>query len=108
MVTRGLAVPTIPKDVALLFVGEDAVEAGAVRRADGWFELRALAAVHVVQVIAVLGEELAVAGVKCETVAARLQFRHVVVALPILVARYVMRIEPEIVRTFEGLLAVRP
>lgn len=65
LVTGCLAVPAVPEDIALLFVREDAVEAGAVRRADGWFELRALAAVHVVQVIAVLGEELAVAGVEC-------------------------------------------
>ncbi|TGZ57268.1 hypothetical protein DBV15_09868 [Temnothorax longispinosus] len=105
LVAGGLAVPTVPEDVALLLVGKDAVEAGTVRRGDGRFELRALAAVHVVQVIAVLGEELAVTGVKCQTVAARLQFRHVVVAFPILVARYVMRIEPEIVRAFEGLLS---
>lgn len=65
LVARGLAVPTVPEDVALLFVGEDAVQAGAVRRADGRFELRALAAVHVVQIIAIFGEELVVAGVKC-------------------------------------------
>lgn len=86
LIAGGLAVPTVPEDVALLLIGEDAVEAGAVRRADGRFELRALAAVHVVQIIAVLGEELAVAGVKRQTVAARLQFRHVVVAFPIFVA----------------------
>lgn len=108
LIAGGLAVPTVPEDVALLLVGEDAVEAGAVRRADGRFELRALAAVHVVQIIAVLGEELAVAGVERQTVTARLQFRHVVVAFPILVARYVIRIEPEVVRTFEGFLTVRP
>lgn len=65
LVTRGLAIPTVPEDIALLFVGEDAVQTGTVRRADGRFELRALAAVHVVQIIAILGEELAVAGVKC-------------------------------------------
>lgn len=108
LVAGGLAVPTVPEDVALLLVREDTVEAGTVRRADGRLELRALAAVHVVQIIAVLGEELAVAGVKRQTVAARLQFRHVVVAFPILVARYVVRIEPEVVRTFEGLLTVCP
>lgn len=85
LVAGGLAVPTVPEDVALLLVGEDAVEAGAVRRADGWFKLRAFAAVHVVQIIAVLGEELAIAGVKRQTVAARLQLRHVVIAFPILV-----------------------
>ncbi|KYN18312.1 hypothetical protein ALC57_09419, partial [Trachymyrmex cornetzi] len=107
LITGGLAIPTVPEDITLLLIREDAVEAGAVRRVDRRFELRALAAVYIVQIIAVLGEELVVAGVKCQTVAARLQFRHVVVAFPILVARYVMRIEPEVIRTFEGLLAVR-
>lgn len=107
MVAGRLAVPAVPEDVALLLVGEDAVQTGAMRRADGRFELRALAAVHVVQIIAVLGEELVVAGVERKTVTARLQLRHVVVAFPIFVARYVMRIEPEVVRAFEALLSAR-
>lgn len=78
-----------------------------MRGADGWLELRALAALHVVQIIAVLGQELAVAGVKREAVTARLQLRHVVVAFPIFVARYMVRIEPEVVRAFEGFLTAR-
>lgn len=107
LIAGRFAVPAVPEDVALLLVGEDAVEARAMRRADGRLELRALAAVHVVQVVAILGEELAVAGVESETVTARLQFRHVVVAFPIFVARYMVRIEPEVVRAFEGFLTAR-
>lgn len=107
LITGGLAIPTVPEDITLLLIREDAVEAGAMWCANGRFELRALAAVYIVQIIAVLGEELVVAGVKCQTVATRFQFRHAVVAFPILVARYVMRIESEVIRTFERLLTVR-
>ncbi|KYQ60241.1 hypothetical protein ALC60_00649 [Trachymyrmex zeteki] len=107
LIAGGLAIPTVPENVALLLIRENTVKAGAVRRADRRFELRAFAAVYIVQIIAVLGEELVVAGVKCQTVAARLQFPHVAIAFPILVARYVMRIEPEVIRTFEGLLTAR-
>lgn len=78
-----------------------------MRRADRRLELRALAAVHVMQVVAIFGEELAIAGVKRETVTARLQFCHVVVAFPIFVARYMVRIEPEVVRAFERFLTAR-
>lgn len=107
LVAGRLAVPAVPKDVALLLVGEDAIESGTMRRADGWLELRALAALHVVQVVAVLGEELAVAGVERQTVTARLQFRHVVVALPVLVARYMMRVESKVIWAFEAVLTAR-
>lgn len=78
-----------------------------MRRADGLLELRTLAAVHVVQVVAVLGEELAVGGIERQAVTARLQLRRIVVALPVLVARTVVRVEPEVVRAFEALLAAR-
>lgn len=107
LVARCLAVPAVPEDVAFLLVGEDAVEPGAMRRVDGRLELRSLATVHVVQVVAVLGEELAVGGVERQTIAARLQLGHVVVALPILVARTVVRVKSEVVRAFEVLLTAR-
>lgn len=107
LIAGRFAVPAVPEDIAFLLIGEDAVEAGAMRGTDGWLELRALAAVHVVQVIAVLGQELVVAGVKREAVSARLQLRHVVVAFPIFIARYMVRIEPEVVRAFERFLTAR-
>lgn len=70
LVARRLAVPAVPEHVALLLVGEDAVQTGAVRRADGRLQLCPFAAVHVVQVVAVLGEELAVGGVERQAVTA--------------------------------------
>jgi len=48
LVARRLAVPAVPEDVAFLLVREDAIQTGAMRCADGWLELRAFAAVHVV------------------------------------------------------------
>lgn len=56
------------------------------------------------QVVAVLRQVFVVAGIEGETVAARLQFGDVVVALPVFVARRAVRIETEIVGTFERLL----
>lgn len=67
-------------------------------------QLGALAALDVVQVVAVLGEELVVAGIEGQSVAARLQLGGIVVALPVLVARRVVRIEAKVVRALERLL----
>lgn len=59
------------------------------------------------EVIAVLGQIFGVSSVERETVAAGLQLSRTVVALPVLVTRYVMGVEAEVVRAFEGLLADR-
>lgn len=75
-----------------------------MRRADRRFELRPVPAIHVVQIIAILGEELAIACVECEPIAASLQLRYIVVAFPIFVAGYVVGIETEVVRAFERFL----
>lgn len=118
-------VPTVPEDVAFGLVGKDAVKTLAMRRGD-WrlcsskiqltncrfrcvprlTQLRPVAAIDVVDVVAVLGEELGVAGVESQSVSARLQLRHVVVALVVLVAGRVMWVETEVVRTLEAILAV--
>lgn len=63
-----------------------------------------LGAVHVVDVVAVLCQVFAVAGIESQTVAAGLQLGHVVVALPVFVARDVMGVEAEVIRAFEALL----
>lgn len=55
LVPGGLSVPAIPENVAFLLVGEDTVESRAMGRADSWLELRPLAAVDVVEVVAVFG-----------------------------------------------------
>lgn len=104
LVPRRLAVPAVPEDVALLLVREDAVEPRAVRRANCRLQLRPLAAIDVVQVVAVLREELAVAGVEGQAVAAGLQFGNVIVALPVLVAGQVVGVEAKVVGAFEVLL----
>lgn len=70
LVAGRFAVPAVPEHVALLLVREDAVQADAVRRADGRLQLRSFAAVHVVQIVAVLSEELVIGGVKRQTVTA--------------------------------------
>lgn len=75
-----------------------------MRRADRRLELRPVPAIHVVQIIAILGEELAIARVECEPIAASLQLRHIVVTFPIFVTGYVMGIETEVVRAFERFL----
>lgn len=99
-----LSVPTVPEHVAFLFVRENTVQTRTMRRADRRLELRPIPAIHVVQIIAILGEELAIARVEREPIAASLQLRHVVVAFPIFVAGYVMGIEAEVVRAFERFL----
>jgi hypothetical protein len=67
-------------------------------------EPRPVAAVHVVQVVAVLREELGVAGVEGEAVAARLELGNGAVALEVLVARVRVRVEAVVVRALEALL----
>lgn len=67
-------------------------------------QLGAVAALDVVQVVAVLGQELIVAGIEGQSVAARLQLGDIVVALPVLVAGRVVRIEAKVVRALERLL----
>ena len=104
LVPGGFSVPAVPEHVAFLLVREDTVQAGTMGCVDGWLELRPLAAVDVVEVIAVFGEELAVARVERKTVAAGLYLRGVVVAFPVLVAGYVMGVESKVVWTFERLL----
>lgn len=59
------------------------------------------------EVVAVLSQVFGVGGVESETVAASLQFSDAVVALPVLVARDMVRVEAEIIRAFEGFLADR-
>ena len=104
LVLGGFSVPAVPESVALLLVGENTVQPRTVGRAYGRLELAALAAIDVVQVVAVFREELAVRRVERQTVAARLQFGGVVVALPVLVARLVVRIETVVVWAFEVFL----
>lgn len=104
LVSGSLSVPAIPEYVAFLFVGEDTVEARTMRRANRWFELCPVSAIYVVEVVAIFSEELAVACVEGESVAASFQFRDVVIAFPIFVAGYMMRIETKIVWAFERFL----
>lgn len=64
-------------------------------------QLGALAALNVVQVVTVLRQEFIVAGIKGQTVSARLQLRCVVVALPVFVAAAIVWVETEVVGAFE-------
>lgn len=64
-------------------------------------QLRSGAAVHVVQIVAVLLQEFRVGVVERQSVAASLQLGHVVVAFPVFVARRGVRVEPVVVRALE-------
>lgn len=66
-----------------------------------------LSAIDVVDVVAVLCEVFAVAGIEGQSVAAGLQLGHIVVALPVFVARAVMWVEAKVIGTFEVLLGDR-
>lgn len=66
-----------------------------------------LAALNVVEVVAVLSQVFRVGGVEGETVAASLEFSDTVVTLPVLVARDMVGVEAEVIGTFEGLLSDR-
>lgn len=59
------------------------------------------------EVVAVLSQVFGVSSVEGKTVAASLEFSDTVVTLPVLVARDVVRVETEVIGTFEGLLADR-
>lgn len=67
-------------------------------------KLRPVTTINIMYIIAILRQKFTIAGIKRQTIAARLQFRHIVVTLPIFVARRMMWIETEIVWTFETFL----
>ena len=64
-----------------------------------------VATLNVVQVIAVLCQELGVGGVECQSVATGLDFRHSAVAFPIFVARVTVGVESIVIRALEVLLS---
>ena len=64
-----------------------------------------VAAVDVVQVIAVFCQELGVGGVECQSVATGLEFRDSAVAFPVLVARMMVGVESVVIRALEVLLS---
>lgn len=66
--------------------------------------MRPVSAFNVVDVIAVFGQEFGVTSIESESVSAGLEFRDSIVALPVLVARDVMRVEPEIIGALEAVL----
>lgn len=37
LISGGFAVPAVPEHIAFVLIGEDAVQAGTVRRGDWWF-----------------------------------------------------------------------
>lgn len=59
------------------------------------------------EVITVLSQVFGVSGVESKAVAASLKFSGSIVALPVFVAGDVVRVEAEVIRAFEGLLADR-
>ena len=64
-----------------------------------------VAAVNVVQVIAVLCQELGVGGVESQSVATGLEFRGSAVTFPVLVARVTVGVESIVIRALEVLLS---
>jgi hypothetical protein len=70
-------------------------------------ETRPVGAVHVVQVVAILRQELGVSGVEGQTVAARLELGDATVALEVLVTRMRVRVEPVVVWALEAVLSQR-
>ena len=71
---------------------ERSVEPGAVGGADGLLDLGPGPALHVVEVVAVLGRVGGVQVIKGQAVSARLQRGHAPLALPVLVAAHVVRV----------------
>ena len=80
-----LAILTLPEDAAVLRVSECSPEAGAVGGGDGGLQLRPLAALHQVQLGALLQREGGVRVQEAETVAADLQLGEALLAVPVLV-----------------------
>ena len=64
-----------------------------------------VAAVDVVQVIAVLCQELGVGGVESQSVATGLEFRDSAVAFPVLVARVTVGVESVVIWALEVILS---
>lgn len=62
---------------------------------------RPLAAVHIMQIVAVLLQVFRVGVVERQAVTAGLQLRHISVAFPVFVARLTVRVEPVLVWAFE-------
>jgi hypothetical protein len=68
-------------------------------------ETRPVAAVHVVQVIAVLRQELGVGGVECQSISARLELRDAAITLEVLVIRMRVGVEAIVVGALEAVLS---
>lgn len=68
-------------------------------------QLRAITAIHIVQVVAILRQEFRIWGIEGEPIAAGLQLRNIVVAFPVFVARTVMWVEAEVIGTLEAILS---
>lgn len=66
-----------------------------------------LAALNIVEVVAVLGQVLGVSGVEGEAVAASLQLGDSIVTLPVFITGDVVRVEAKVIWTFEALLGGR-
>lgn len=86
LIAASLSVPAAPEDVALGFIGENTVKAGAVRGADGFLDLITISAVNVVNVVAVFAGEFGVGIIESESISADLELSPVVFTFPVLVA----------------------
>ena len=85
VVAVGLAVLALPEDAAVHRVWEGAVQPGAVGGGDGRLQLRPLAALHQVQLGALLQREGGVRVQEAQPVAADLQLGEALLAVPVLV-----------------------
>jgi hypothetical protein len=70
-------------------------------------ETRPVTAVHVVQIVAILRQELGVGGVECQSISARLELGDAAVALEVLVTGMSVRVEPVVVWALEAVLSQR-
>ena len=80
-----LAILTLPEDAAVLGVSEGSPEAGAVGGGDGGLQLRPLAALHQVQLLALLQLVALVSVDEGETIATGPQLSQSISAGPVLV-----------------------
>ena len=85
VVAVGLAVLALPEDAAVHRVGEGPVQPGAVGGGDGRLQLRPLAALHQVQLGALLQGVGGVSVDEAETIAACPQLCPALLAVPVLV-----------------------
>lgn len=105
LITASFAVPAAPENIAFGLVGEDSVQARAVRSTDWWFKFETISAFDVVDVIAVFTVVLGVGVIESQAIAADFQRSHSIYAFPVFVAGNVVSEEAVFLRANKRIAA---